>query len=400
MRIFEIVPLRPISLKAMFGFEKNSLNLFLAFLVFSFLILFAVGSSMYILHGHHVFNVTREHPWGLLIVMYIFFVVSSTGLCIISSFGHVFGIKEFEVIGKRAIVGAIVTILSGFAVISMEIGHPVRMVIYNILSPGFTSAIWWMGTLYGGYLACIVLELIFLLRNDHKYAKVFGVAGLVVGIAAHSNLGGVFGFLIARPISNGIFFPVYFILSAMITGAYLLFLMQGLRYKMKFPLEIKLMLEKLASILTILLLILIFFEIWRMLTAYYGGMPERAEVAIHIIFGSNFLFGELFLGIVVPLGILIFSNKSNRVVNMVYGALIGMVGVFFMRYNLVHDTQLYPMQTLKTTEYQLAPTFVEYFPSFVEISISLGGIGLCLLMYFIADAIFDLDNNAHTNETK
>lgn len=400
MRILEIVPLKPISLKMMLGFEKNKLNLFLVFLVSSFLVLFLVGVSMYLLHGHHVFNVTREHPWGLLIAMYIFFVVSSTGLCIISSFGHVFGIKEFEVIGKRAIVGAIVTILSGFAVISTEIGHPVRMVIYNILSPGFTSAIWWMGTLYGGYLACIVLELIFLLRNDHKYAKVFGVAGLVVGIAAHSNLGGVFGFLIARPISNGIFFPIYFILSAMITGAYLLFLMQGLRYKMKFPIEIKLMLEKLANILTILLLILIFFEIWRMLTAYYGGMPERAEVAMHIIFGGNFLFGELFLGIVIPLGILVFGNKSNRIINMVYGALIGMIGVFFMRYNLVHDTQLYPMQTLKTTEYQLVPTFIEYFPSFAEISISIGGIGLCLLMYFIADAIFDLDNNVHASETK
>jgi molybdopterin-containing oxidoreductase family membrane subunit len=400
MRILEIVPLKPISLKMMLGFEKNKLNLFLVFLVSSFLVLFLVGVSMYLLHGHHAFNVTREHPWGLLIAMYIFFVVSSTGLCIISSFGHVFGIKEFEIIGKRAIVGAIVTILSGFAVISTEIGHPVRMVIYNILSPGFTSAIWWMGTLYGGYLVCIIFELIFLLRNDHKYAKIFGVAGLVVGIAAHSNLGGVFGFLIARPISNGIFFPIYFILSAMITGAYLLFLMQGLRYKMKFPIEIKLMLEKLANILTILLLILIFFEIWRMLTAYYGGMPERAEVAMHIIFGGNFLFGELFLGIVIPLGILVFGNKSNRIINMVYGALIGMIGVFFMRYNLVHDTQLYPMQTLKTTEYQLVPTFVEYFPSFAEISISIGGIGLCLLMYFIADAIFDLDNNVHASETK
>lgn len=399
MKILEIVPFKPISLKTLLGFEKNSLNLFMAFLVVSFLVLLGVGASMYLLHGHHVFNVTREHPWGLLIAMYIFFVVSSTGLCIISSFGHVFGIKEFEIIGKRAIVGAIVTILSGFAVISMEIGHPIRMVIYNILSPGFTSAIWWMGTLYGGYLVCIIFELIFLLRNDHKYAKIFGVAGLIVGIAAHSNLGGVFGFLIARPISNGIFFPVYFILSAMITGSYLLFLMQGFRYKMEFPQDIKAMLEKLANVLMILLLILVFFEIWRMLTAYYGGMPERAEVALHIIFGSNFLLGELFLGVMIPLAVLVFSQKANKVKNMVYGALIGMIGVFFMRYNLVHDTQLYPMQTLKTTEYQLVPTFVEYFPSFAEIAISLGGIGLCLAMYFAADALFDLDGNEHNKET-
>ncbi len=97
--------------------------------------------------------------WGLLIVMYVFFVVSSTGLCIISSIGHVFGIKEFQQIGRRAIVGAIITILSGFAVIGLEIGHPVRMMIYNVLSPGLTSAIWWMGTLYG--LICFLSFLSF-----------------------------------------------------------------------------------------------------------------------------------------------------------------------------------------------------------------------------------------------
>ena len=384
---------RPIGFKDLFKFEKNLLNLSILFLTISFIVLFLAGASLYLLHGHHAFNVTREHPWGLLIAVYVFFVVSSTGLCIISSFGHVFGIKEFEVIGKRAIVGAIVTILSGFLVISLEIGHPVRMVIYNILSPGLTSAIWWMGTLYGGYLVCIMFELFFLLQNDHKYSKIFGLAGLIVGVAAHSNLGSVFGFLIARPISNGVFFPIYFILSAMITGAYLIFIMYGFKYKFNFPNDVKEMLEKLANVLFILLLILVFFEIWRMLTAYYGGMPERADVVKHIVSSSSFLIGEILLGILIPLAILRFSKKETRLKNAVYGALIGMVGIFFMRYNLVHDTQLFPMQTLKIREYQLAPEFVEYFPSFAEIAISLGGLGFCVLMYYAIDKMIDLDSN-------
>lgn len=384
---------RPIGFRDFFKFEKNLLNLSISFITISFIVLFLAGASLYLLHGHHAFNVTREHPWGLLIAVYVFFVVSSTGLCIISSFGHVFGIKEFEVIGKRAIVGAIVTILSGFLVISLEIGHPVRMVIYNILSPGLTSAIWWMGTLYGGYLVCIMFELFFLLQNNHKYSKIFGLAGLIVGVAAHSNLGSVFGFLIARPISNGVFFPIYFILSAMITGAYLIFIMYGFKYKFNFPNDVKEMLEKLANILFILLLILVFFEIWRMLTAYYGGMPERADVVKHIVSSSSFLIGEILLGILIPLAILRFSKKETKLKNAVFGALIGMVGIFFMRYNLVHDTQLFPMQTLKIREYQLAPQFVEYFPSFAEIAISLGGLGFCVLMYYAIDKMIDLDSD-------
>jgi len=390
MQLHELIPYKRVTVKELFSFEKTAPNMISAFFIVGLLGLLAAGTVLYLLHGHHAYNVSREHPWGLLIAIYVFFVVSSTGLCIVSSLGHVFGIKEFEVIGKRAIAGAIVTILSGFAVISLEIGHPIRMMIYNVLTPGLTSAIWWMGTLYGAYLVFIIFEFIFLLRNDHKWSKLFGVGGLLVGIAAHSNLGAVFGFLIARPIANGVFYPVYFILSAMITGGYLIFLMYGFKYKMKFPAEIAAMLEKLAKILGLLLAILIFFEIWKMMTAIYGGMPGRANTATHILFSSNFLIGEVLLGMLIPFAV-ILRSKGKAIVTMVYASAAGMVGIFFMRYDLVHDTQLFPMQTLKTTEYQLAPQWVEYFPSFAEISIAAGGIGLCLLLYYMADKVFELD---------
>jgi len=390
MQLNELIPYKRVTAKELLSFEKTAPNMISAFFIVGLLGLLAAGTVLYLLHGHHAYNVSREHPWGLLIAIYVFFVVSSTGLCIVSSLGHVFGIKEFEVIGKRAIAGAIVTILSGFAVISLEIGHPIRMMIYNVLTPGLTSAIWWMGTLYGAYLVFIIFEFIFLLRNDHKWSKLFGVGGLLVGIAAHSNLGAVFGFLIARPIANGVFYPVYFILSAMITGGYLIFLMYGFKYKMKFPAEIAAMLEKLAKILGLLLAILIFFEIWKMMTAIYGGMPGRANTATHILFSSNFLIGEVLLGMLIPFAV-ILRSKGKAIVTMVYASAAGMVGIFFMRYDLVHDTQLFPMQTLKTTEYQLAPQWVEYFPSFAEISIAAGGIGLCLLLYYMADKVFELD---------
>ena len=392
MSLEKSVALKKISLKQLFGFEKTPINVLMAILTAGLIALFVSGTVLYLIHGHHAYAVTKEHPWGLIIAMYVFFVVSSTGLCIISSFGHVFGIKEFEIIGKRAIVGAILTISTGFLVISLEIGHPIRMIIYNILTPGFGSAIWWMGTLYGAYLAFIIFEFIFLIKDNHKYAKIFGLGGLLVGLAAHSNLGAVFGFLIARPISNGVFYPIYFILSAMITGSYLLFLMYGFRYKFNFPKEVKEMLFKLAKILALLLGILMFFEVWRMLTAIYGGMPDRADAALHILSSPNFLIGEVLLGMLIPF-VVILTTKGQNLKAIVYASISGMVGIFFMRYDLVHDTQLIPLQKLKTQEYQLAPTFIEYMPSFSEIAISIGAIGVCFLMYYLADKFFDLDHN-------
>lgn len=392
MTFKELVPLRPVTLKSFFSFERTPLNLFLAALSIGLFAAMVAGIVIYLIHDHHVYGVTRQHPWGLLIAMYVFFVVSSTGLCIMSSIGHVFKIKAFLIIGKRAIIGAILTLLTGFAVIVFEVGHPWTMVVYNVLDPNLTSAIWWMGTLYGLYLVFIIFEFFFLNNSNHRWSRIFGLAGLVVGVSAHSNLGAVFGFLVARPIANGVFYPLYFVLSAMVTGSYLLFLIYGFRYRMNFPPEVKTFLVTLAKTLGLLIAVLLFFEVWRMLTAIYGNMPERADVAIHMIGSFNFLFGELLLGMLIPFVIIIFS-KGEAIKSLVYASITGMIGIFFMRYDLVHDSQLAPMQALKTREYQLPPGLVEYTPTAVEWMIGIGAIGMLFMMYYVAEKLFNLDHS-------
>ena len=385
------IPVNRVSVKDLLSFEKTPRNMLVAVLTVAFIAMFVVGVAIYLVQGHHSYNVTREHPWGLLIAVYIFFVVSSTGLCIIGSLGDVFGFKDYMLISKRAIFGSIVTILAGFAVIAFEIGHPVTMLIYNILTPGLTSAIWWMGTLYGIYLTFMIIEFVFLLRGDMKKAKIFGLTGLLVGLAAHSNLGSVFGFLNARPISNGVFYPTYFILTAFITGVFIAFILMGFRYKLQFPDAVKTMLTGLAKIQALLLSILIFFVTWKMLTDIYGGMPNRAEVGLHIL-GSWTFWAEVILAMIIPL-VLILKDMGKSPVVLFWASLSGMVGIFFMRYNLVHDTQLKPLQMLKTREYQLAPEWIHYFPSATEIMISLGGLGLCVAMYYVGTKFFNLDES-------
>ena len=169
-----------------------------------------------------------------------------------------------------------------------------------------------------------------MLRNDHKWSKFFGLGGLLIGIAAHSNLGAVFGFLVGRPLANGVFYPVYFILSAMITGCYLLFLMYGYRYKMQFTEEMQKFLMHLGRLLGLLIAILVFFEFWRFLTAIYGGVPERSDTALHVVSSKSFWIGEVLLGMAIPFGIILHS-KAKAINAMIYASLAGMVGIFFMR---------------------------------------------------------------------
>ncbi len=391
MDLQKIIPYKKVSI----GEMLTPQNKFMALIAIVLLGVYLYGVGTFLVSGHESYNVTREHPWGLLIAMYIFFVVSSTGLCIVGSFGDVFDFKVFAPSSKRAILGSIVTILSGFAVIAFEIGHPIRMMIYNVISPGLTSAIWWMGTLYGLYLTFMIIEFIFLMRNDFKRAKIFGLIGLLVGLAAHSNLGAVFGFLNSRLVSNGVFYPTYFILTAFITGIYLTFLMYGYLYRGRaYPKEIDKMLTNFAKIQGLLIAILIFFETWKMLTGLYGDMPGRADTIREILSGKSFWLGEFMCGMLIPFLVILFS-KGKATKLMVWASLIGMVGIFYMRYDLVHDTQLYPMQTLMTRVYQLPPKFVEYFPSTTEMMIGFGAIGLCMVLYYIGTKIFDLEGKCH-----
>ncbi len=392
--IQKFIPLKDdFSIKSILGFEKNLVNMLLFVSIAAGLVMLVLGIATYLGHGHHAYNVTREHPWGLMIAVYIFFVVSSTGLCVVGSLGDVFGFKDYMMISKRAIFGSIVTILAGFVVIAFEIGHPVTMMIYNVLSPGLTSAIWWMGTLYGLYLTFMIVEFYFLLHGDMKKAKIFGLTGLLVGLAAHSNLGSVFGFLNARPISNGVFYPTYFILTAFITGIFLAFIMYGFRYRLSFPENAKKLLQGLAKIQGLLIATLIFFVTWKMLTDIYGGMPDRAEVALHILGSASFQI-EVVLAMIIPM-LVILKDFGRSPILMFWASMSGMVGIFFMRYNLVHDTQLKPLMMLKKTEYQLAPEWIHYFPSATEIMISLGGLALCILMYYIGTKAFNLDEDHH-----
>jgi len=77
---------------------------------------------------------------------------------------------------------------------------------------------------------------------------------------------------------------------------------------------------------------------------------------------------------------------------VVFASVTGMVGIFWMRYDLVDDTQLAPMLALKTGEYLPAPGLTQYTPTTVEWMISIGAIGLAFAIYYAANKFFDLDH--------
>ncbi len=350
----------------------------------------AVGLHGMFVGYHHVYGVTRQISWGLLISTYIFCVVTSTGLCIVSSIGHVFGGEAFMPIAKRAVFMSIMFMFGGFCIIFFDIENPFRMAIWNVLSPNFVSNMWWMGTLYGMYLVFMVIEYYFLLEQNHSLSRLMGFFGLVVGIAAHSNLGAVFGMLHGRPFWYGPYLPIYFIFSAAMSGGCAILFFTTLGWKIN-PEIMNQRMERAVKAVTqitiFLISVIIFFTIWKIIT---GMVSEGKHLVIMSFltgdYAINFWVFEVFLGMFLPLYLLIRSRGNNF--NLILTATgLMMIGIFFMRYDIVIPGQMESVyHSLGVVE---EANLLTYTPSFHEIMASLFGIAFIGLAYFAGEKMLN-----------
>ncbi|KJS00235.1 MAG: polysulfide reductase [Desulfobulbaceae bacterium BRH_c16a] len=346
--------------------------------------------SLYVGH-EHTFGVSRGVPWGILIAAYVFFVVTSTGLCIVSAVGHVFGFKNFNPIAKRAVFLSIATIVAGFLVIAFEIENSWRMPVGNVIGANPTSNIWWMGTLYGAYLFFMMIEFVMLQKEQHKIATAFGLAGLLTGIVAHSNLGAVFGLLNGREFWHGPYMPIYFITSAAMSGCVAIIFFTYIAYRFngwKMSEEMKKSLEGVAKLGALMMAVIIFFTSWKMITGITGNPPGKYEAMQLLLTGSyapNFWLGEVLLGMVIPF-VVIMAVKGRNMNALFIASLAGMIGIFFMRYDLVIVGQLVPaFHGMGLVDY---PDLLTYAPSLHENLVVLGGVAFCGLIFLMGEKLF------------
>lgn len=340
---------------------------------------------------HHAYGVTRDVPWGLLIATYVFFVVTSTGLCLVSAIGHVFNVEAFKPIAKRSVFMAISTIVAGFLVIAFEIENPWRMAIYNITSPNLTSNIWWMGTLYGAYLFFMLIEFALLQLGKHKQAGILGLLGVVAGVAAHSNLGAVFGLLNGREFWHGPYMPIYFITSAMMSGCAAVIFFHWIGYKAngwKMSPALESSLQSVAKLGALLMTVIMFFTTWKVISGVSGHPPGKYEAMQAILSGPyalNFWVGEVMMGMVIPF-VIILAVRAKNLTALFIASVSAVIGIFFMRYDLVVVGMLVPhFHGMGITD---LPHLFSYTPSLHEIMVVVGGMGLCSMLFLMGERLF------------
>ncbi|NPA95106.1 MAG: polysulfide reductase NrfD [Thermodesulfobacteria bacterium] len=347
------------------------------------------GVYAFIVGHQHVYGVTREVPWGILISTYAFFAITSTGLCLLAALGHSFGGNKLAALGNRAVFLSIVTILSAFLAIGLELENPHRMLLYNVISPNFSSNIWWMGTLYGLAVGCMFLEFFAILTRKWQIALAIGIAGALAEVGANTNLGAVFATLSARPFWYGAQLPVYFLCSAFMSGAAAIILFTHLSHRMRgAELDEKTYsgVQMAGKVLALTLFLLIVATVWRFISLYVGGNELARLAADNLLTGPlsmNFWVFETVIGLILPLFILIGTQMKN-VPAMATASLMALVGAFVQRFDLVVAGQETPV----FYGWDNLPKYINYVPSIGEMIIVAGAVALCVAGFIAGERLF------------
>jgi molybdopterin-containing oxidoreductase family membrane subunit len=385
----------------------------------------AYAILMSLIYSLEIFEFSLHVIWATMVSNYVFLVVSSTGLCIVTSLGHVFGMERYELVSKRGVFLALITIIFGMISIGAHLGHPERAMIFNALTPNFRSAMWWMGTLYTFYIVFIAIEYWLLARpeliqrseksegiehivfsflaleklddsrlgavlKNHRLLQLVGAAALISGLAAHNTLGALFGHVEARPLWYGSYYPVYFLLSASFCGFAWLLAVSIATYKMKneeISEEYKSLIFEMAQVLALLLSVGLLFTVYKISFGLFT--PAKLKPIMLFLkgpFSPAFWFFEIAIGTILPIPILLYAASKRKITGVLIASSMVLIGVYVMRYDFVVAAQVYPV---------IKEGLSSYLPSFMEVLFIGGVMGALFLTYTLGEIFLPLKEERH-----
>lgn len=325
--------------------------------------------------GHASFNTSSDMAWGAPIAFYLFFLLTSSGLSIIASLDTVFGLKVFYPVAKRCIWLAIITLIAGFSILALEIGHPFRMLWALPLGMQIHSPMWWMGVFYSIDLVLLIVKFYMVHTGDwHSQASHrVAVLSFVVCILASGTLGLVFGMMAMRPAWYSPVMPMYFILTGFASAAAFTLFFTSLLPTEDTAAKRDLYNAVLPRLFFVALLAVIGMRFGQILTGLWSNF-EGLEA--HWLALASPLFNiEVWLGFVLPAVLMSTQGLRAQPKVQFLAAALFMIGIFAARLELLIVGQKVPLFKGYWAGY------VEYWPSFTEWMLVPAGFGIFLFLY-------------------
>lgn len=390
-----VVPLAPHAAASALAREVRSMPLALRLwfaLLSAVMAVGAVAALIALPPGWEVFGTSPSFEWGLLIVGYVFFAIMTSGLCLASSLGTVFGIDRFRPLEKRHAILAVLSLTTAFGIIALDLHYPVRMVFGAVFVPSPSSPMWWMGVFYGAYL-CVLLVEVWSMFTDHPRIHQYAcTCAACIAILAPATLGAVFGVLAAKPFWHGPFTPVLMVASAFLAGTSLL----GIAFYAVHRLGLdgveratRLGIPSIRLLLTVglgLVAVLVGREVIAGLTSTERGLREATDALLFGPLAWQFWGLRVALGLAVPLALVLLPR--TRTPGGVFAAAgLALAGVFVDRMTFVYGGEIAPTTTAVG---HVSYPYASYGPSPVEIAIIAGAVAFVAFAYTLAERYLDM----------
>jgi Ni/Fe-hydrogenase subunit HybB-like protein len=220
------------------------------------------------------------------------------------------------------------------------------------------------------------------LQNIHQYAPYLAIAGLGLSLLHQSSLGAAYGVLKARPIWYRPDLSVLFIVSAMAGGPALTVLSSMLAGRLSTRVHINdALLEKVSGLIGWVLMGYLYLRFWDALSMTYTYSPGRTEGLRLLTQGPlsfNFWVGEIILGIIVPMIVLLRPSLRRVPVLRMIALLMIIGGVAAYRWDTNLAGQLIVLTYLPQ---EIVARYTDYVPSLIETLAGAGVIAYGLMAF-------------------
>jgi len=323
-----------------------------------------------------------ELQWGILIVLYPYITGLVAGAFILASLERVFKIKVLGPTYQLALITALAFLICAPLPLVSHLGHPGRA--YQIMiTPHGKSAMAIFGFVYLWYLMVVLLLEIWFdyrrdfviwsqekkgimrtvyrilslgvsdispkaVRWDERLGYIITVIGIPSAFLLHGYVGFIFGSIKANPWWSTVLMPVIFLFSAMVSGiALVMVLYMVVSYLRKVKIDMA-CLDMVAKYLLYMLILDFALESLDQVHRIYEA--EESFDILHMLVNGRLnitLFGmQITLGMIIPmisigiLQIFKFREKLRKTIYLMTGLMV-LVGIFFMRWNVVIGGQLF-----------------------------------------------------------
>lgn len=342
--------------------------------------------------GHYLFNTNDVLIWSLPLGVYIFLALTSSGLTLLAGMALVLKINKYEPFAKRMVFLAIATLLGGFVSIGLELGNLFHM-IYIMLSPNFSSPIWWMGFIYSVELVVLIAKFWKMHTGDwHSgLSRALGVLSFLLALIAPLMIGSVFGITESRVTYFGPMMSVYSLVLGLLSGTalFLFYSMVLQRVTVNGVFESqKELYDEFATMFTYIAAVAVIITLIKFVIESATVVPEflvyrEFEHAFGTLAGFHI---EVILGLFLPFVLLLIPAVRKSLGGKFFTSAVVLVGTLMMHMEILLAGQSHPVGP-KAEQFK---AFINYFPSIWEWLVFVLALGIMLLLYTLGERYLKL----------